>query len=51
MRQEVRQRLEGEIGVDRLGAIAHEAGEVMHFARFARFDHDADLGAEPLRMR
>ena len=42
------QRLEGEIGVDRLGAVAGEAGEVMHLARLAGFDHEADRGAQAL---
>ncbi|MCY1231245.1 hypothetical protein D9M72_436870 [compost metagenome] len=36
------QRIEGEIGVDRLGAVAGEQAEVVHFARFAGFEHDAD---------
>ena len=30
------QRLEGEIGIDRLGAIAGKAREMMHFARLAQ---------------
>ena len=42
------QRLEGEIGVDRLGAVAGKAGEVMHLARFARLDDEADGGAQAL---
>ena len=42
------QRLEGEIGVDRLGAVAGEAGEVMHLARLAGFHHQADRGAQAL---
>ena len=42
------QRLEGEIGIDRLGAVAGEAGEVVHFARLAGFDHEADRGAQAL---
>ena len=40
--------LEREIGIDRLGAVAGEAGEVMHFARLAGFDHEADRGAQAL---
>ena len=42
------QRLEGEIGIDRLGAVAGEAGEMMHLARLAGFDHEADRGAQAL---
>ena len=38
--------LEGEIGVDRLGAVAGEAGEMMHLARLAGFDDKADRGAQ-----
>ena len=44
----VEQRVEGEIGVDRLGAVAGEAAEMMHLARLAGFDHQADRGAQPL---
>ena len=43
-----RQRLEGEIGIDRLGAIAGEAGEMMHLARLAGLDDEADRGAQAL---
>ena len=42
------QRLEGEIGIDRLGAVAGEAGEVMHLARLAGFDHEPDRGTQAL---
>src|SRR5947209_3466932 len=42
------QRLEGEIGIDRLRAVAGEAGEVVHLARLARLDHQADRGAQAL---
>ena len=42
------QRLEGEIGIDRLRAVAGEAGEMMHLARLAGFDHEADRGAQAL---
>jgi hypothetical protein len=42
------QRLEGEIGVDRLRAVAREAGEVMHLARLAGLDHEPDRGAQAL---
>ena len=38
--------LEGQIRVDRLGAVAGEAGEVMHLARFAGLDHEADRGSQ-----
>ena len=44
----VEQRVEGEIGVDRLGAVAGEAAEMMHFARLAGFDDEADRGAQAL---
>ena len=40
------ERLEGEIGIDRLGAVAGEAGEVMDLARLAGFDDEADRGAQ-----
>ena len=42
------QRLEGEIGVDRLGAVAGEAAEMMHLARLAGLDDEADRGAQAL---
>ena len=42
------QRLEREIGIDRLGAVAGQAAEVMHFARLAGLDHEADRGAQAL---
>ena len=42
------QRLEGQIGVDCFGTIACKAAEMMHFARFARFDNQTDRGAQPL---
>ena len=37
---------ERQIGVDRFGAVAGQARKVMHFARFAGFDHEADRGAQ-----
>ena len=40
--------LEGEIGIDRLRAVAGKAGEVMDLARLAALDHEADRGAKPL---
>ena len=42
------ERLEGKIRVDCLGAIAGERAEVMHFARFARFNDKSDLHAQAL---
>ena len=42
------QGLEREIGIDRLGAVAGETAEVMHLARLAGFDHEADRRAQPL---
>ena len=42
------QRLEGEIGVDRLRAVAGQAAEVMDFAGFAGFDDEPDRGAQTL---
>ena len=38
--------LEGEIRIDRLGAVAGQAGEVMHLARLAGFDDEPDRGAQ-----
>ena len=40
------ERLEGEIGVDRLGAVAGQHAEVMHLARVAGLDDQADRGPE-----
>ena len=40
--------LEGEIGVDRLGAVAGEAGEMVHLARLAGLDDEPDRGAQAL---
>ena len=42
------ERLEGEIGVDRLRAIAGEQREMMHLARLAGLDDEADRGAQTL---
>ena len=39
------QCLEGEIGIDRFGAIARETGEMMDFAGFAGLDDETDRGA------
>ena len=33
------QRLEGQVRIDRFGAVTGQHAEVMHFARFARFDN------------
>ncbi len=38
----------GQVGVDRQHAVADQHGKVMHFARLARFDHQADVGARAL---
>ena len=43
-----RQRLEGEIRVDRLCPVTRETGEVMHLARFARLDDEPHRGAQAL---
>ena len=47
-RRHRRQGLEGQIGVDRLGAVAGQAGEMMDFTRFAGLDDEADRRAQPL---
>ncbi len=44
----VEQRVEGEIGVDGLRAVAGEQTEMMDFARFAGFNDEADRGAQTL---
>ncbi len=44
--QDVLERLEREIRVDRLGAIARQHAEMMHLARFAGLDHQAGRGAQ-----
>ena len=41
-------RLEGEIGVDRLGAVAGEHGELVHLVRLAGLHDEADRGAQAL---
>ena len=46
--EHVLQRLEGEIGVDGFRAIARERAELVHLARFARLDHEANLRAQAL---
>ena len=40
------QRLEREVRMDRLGAVAGEHGEVVHLARRAGLDHEAGAGAQ-----
>ncbi len=42
------QRLEGEVGIDRLGAIAGQTCEVMHLARLTRLDDESDRRPKPL---
>ena len=42
------QRFKGEIGVHRFGAIACEHAEMMHLARFARFNHQTCLHPQTL---
>ncbi len=39
------ERLEGEIRIDRAAAVADERREVMHLARLAGFEHEADARA------
>ena len=38
--------LEGEIGIDRLGAVAGKRRELMHLVRLAGLDHEADRGPQ-----
>ena len=45
---QVLERLERDIGVDPLGAIACQRAEMMHFARFAGFDDEAGLHPQAL---
>ena len=42
------QRFEGDIGIDRLGAVAGQGAEMMHLAWLAAFHHQADLVAQAL---
>ena len=44
-------RVEGEIGVDRVRAVAGEQGEVVDLAGFAGFEDEADRVRVPWRMR
>ena len=46
--QDLLQRLEGEIGVDRLRAVAGQHRELVHLVRLAGLDDQADLGAQAL---
>ena len=39
--------LHGQVGVDSLGPVAGQHGEVMHLACRARLDHQAGVGAQP----
>ncbi len=41
------QRLEGEVGVDRLGAVAGQHAEMMHLARLAGLHDQTDRGPQP----
>ena len=43
--QQIAQRLEGQVGVDGIGAVAEQNGEVMHLAGVARFEDEAGFGA------
>ncbi len=49
--QHLLQRLEGEIRVDRLGAVAGERAELMHLVGFAGFDDETDRRAQALLIR
>ena len=42
------QRLEREVGIDRLGAIAGKARKMMHFARFASLQDETDRSTQAL---
>ncbi len=42
------QRFKGEVGVDRFRAVARQHAEMMHFARFAGFDHQPGLHPQAL---
>ena len=46
--QQGRDGLEGQVRVDRLGAVAGEQAEIVDLARLAGLHHQADLGAQPL---
>ena len=46
--QTVGDGFEGQIGVDRLRAIAREHAHMVHFARLTRLDHQAGFGAQAL---
>ncbi len=46
--QQMLHGLEGEVGVDRVAAIADQHGVVMHLARFAGLQDNGDLGPETL---
>ena len=45
---ELRDRLEGEVGIDRAGAVADQQREVRDLARLTGLDHDAAAGARAL---
>ena len=46
--QQLLQRVEGQIGVDGLGAVARQHAELVHLVRLARLHHQADRGAQAL---
>ena len=43
--------LESQVRIDGPGAVADEQGEVMHLARLAALQDQADLGARAARIR
>ena len=45
------QRLEGQVGVDGAGAVAEQQREVVHLARLAALEHQADARARPLAQQ
>ena len=47
-RMHVEHGVEGEVRVDGLGAVAGEAGEMVHLARLAGLDHEPDRGPKSL---
>src|SRR5216117_820579 len=49
LRRKIEQRLEGEIRMHRLGAVASEQGKVMYLAHGARFHDETRAGAQTLR--
>ena len=43
------ERLKRQVRIDRAAAVADQQRKVMHLARFARFEHQADARARALR--